>query len=463
MRKFAIIATLILLAVLAISLTACGTFDSDGDSDSDSGIGSGGPEQEYGLVCFDPNGETVSIAQKRYEIGEAMTDMPVPTRDGYDFVGWVTASGENYTTASTMPDLDGEILWLYPKWAVSDEMSNFYFLESPNGFTIIGIKDKTVTSIVVPDYVDEISEGAFSGCSSLESITIPFVGTNAGVTSDDIDQYPFGNIFGTTSYAGGTAVKQPESPTAMGTTYYIPRSLCSVTVTGGNIHYGAFLNCSMLTSIAIPDDVTSIGDYAFRECSSLTSINIPDGVTYIGNYAFCYCTSLIGVTFGENSKLTTIGDGAFGGCASLTSVPIPTRVTSIGLYAFKDCSSLTSVTFGENCQLETIGDYAFDGCDSLTSITIPNSVTNIGQDAFKGCSSFTSIIIPNSVTSIGVRAFFGCTSLTSIIFEDTTTWYRTTEYYDWRFKTGGTQTDVTDAATNATDLTSAYGYYWYKS
>jgi hypothetical protein len=150
---------------------------------------------------------------------------------------------------------------------------------------------------------------------------------------------------------------------------------------------GAFNSCSSLTSITIPDSVTSIGDYAFESCSSLTSITIPDSVT-------------------------SIGDGAFRHCSSLTSITIPDSVTSIGEDAFYDCTSLSSITIPDG--VTSIGSNAFSYCSSLTSITIPNSVVSIGGDAFYSCSSLTSITIPDSVTSIGEDAFSSCTSLASI-------------------------------------------------
>jgi len=111
----------------------------------------------------------------------------------------------------------------------------------------------------------------------------------------------------------------------------------------------------------------------------------------------------------------------------------------------------------------SIGDGAFGYCTSLTSIKIPNSVTSIGSDAFYSCKSLTSVVIGDSVTSIGDWAFYSCTSLTSIIFNDTSTWYRTSSSTDWKNQTAGTETDVTNASTNATYFTSTYyNYYWYK-
>ena len=162
-----------------------------------------------------------------------------------------------------------------------------------------------------------------------------------------------------------------------------------------------------LTSVTIPDSVTTIGDRAFRNCSSLTSVTIGDSVTSIGNDAFYNCSSLTSVTIGDS-------------------------VTTIGRYAFYNCSSLTSVTIGDS--VTTIGQSAFEDCSSLTSVTIPDSVTTIGYSAFKDCSSLTSVVIPGSVTSIESSAFYNCSRLTSITFTGTyAQWEAIQKGYNWNY------------------------------
>ena len=193
-----------------------------------------------------------------------------------------------------------------------------------------------------------------------------------------------------------TTANIPATVTYQGTTY-------SVT----SIGFGAFANCSSLTSVTIPNSVTWIRDCAFQNCSSLTSVTIPNSVTSIGEVAFQNCSSLTSVTI-PNSVIS-IGNHAFDSCSSLTSVTIPNSVTSIGEWAFQNCSSLTSVTIPNS--VTSIEDGVFYNCSSLTSITIPNSVTSIGEWAFKNCSSLTYMTI--EMSSIPSNLF--------IIDEDSTT------------------------------------------
>jgi hypothetical protein len=134
--------------------------------------------------------------------------------------------------------------------------------------------------------------------------------------------------------------------------------------------------------------VTSIGSGAFQN-KGITSVTIPNSVT-------------------------SIGDGAFGSCEGIASITIPNSVTKIGMSAFRD-SGLTSVTIGNG--VTSIGVYAFSNCESLTSVTIPNTVTSIENFTFN-LSNLTSVTIPSNVTSIGELAF-NCKNLTSVKFEGT--------------------------------------------
>ena len=172
----------------------------------------------------------------------------------------------------------------------------------------------------------------------------------------------------------------------------------------------AFSGCNNLSSVSIPNSVTTIGYQAFYGCSSLASASIPSSVTRIGYHAFQNCSSLTSVTI--PGSLTTIERGVFYGCSNLSFVSIPSSVTSIGSEAFQGCSSLTSISIPNS--VTSIGSEAFQGCNSLTSVTIPNSMTTIGMWAFSGISGLKSVVIPSSVTSIEYGAFSGCSSLISV-------------------------------------------------
>ena len=250
---------------------------------------------------------------------------------------------------------------------------------------------KGLTSVTIPDSVTSIAEGAFSGCSSIESIIIPFVGAKAGVTSSDTYQYPFGYIFGTSRYDGGVATTQyyygNSTSSTTSTRYYIPSSLKSVTVTGGNILYGVFSYCTGLTSVTIGNGVTSIGKDAFYGCTGLTSITVAKGNTKYHSAGNCLI---------ETESKTLIA-----GCKN-SIIPTDGSVTSIGDYAFYNCTGLTSVTIPDS--VTSIGQYSFYGCTGLTSVTIGNSVTGIGYAAFGGCSSLESITIPFVGAKAGVTS-----------------------------------------------------------
>ena len=125
----------------------------------------------------------------------------------------------------------------------------------------------------------------------------------------------------------------------------------SVTSISGN----AFYNTS-ITSLIIPDAITTIGEHAFDDCDALTSVIIGNGVTSIGEHAFDDCGALTSVTFGNS--VTSIGSWAFQICLSLTSVNIPATVTTIGSWAFMGCRNLTSVTINAT-SLTTYGKDAF--------------------------------------------------------------------------------------------------------
>ena len=172
----------------------------------------------------------------------------------------------------------------------------------------------------------------------------------------------------------------------------------------------AFLGCSELMDVYIPNSVISIGSSAFQDCSSLQWIFIPNSVQIIWISAFQGCSSLTNIDL--PNTVTTIREGAFQGCSSLTNIDIPNTITTIEYATFSGCYSLTNIDIPNSVQ--TIDSNAFSGCSGLTNIDIPNSVQTIESGAFFRCSGLTSLLIPKSVTTIGNFAFGECTGLTSV-------------------------------------------------
>ncbi|MBQ7355921.1 MAG: leucine-rich repeat domain-containing protein [Clostridia bacterium] len=209
------------------------------------------------------------------------------------------------------------------------------------------------------------------------------------------------------------------------------------------IYNEAFQGTS-ITSVIIPNSVTSVGEQAFYDCRSLASVVIGDSVTSIGYRAFYGCRSLASVVIGDS--VASIGDDAFYNCnpalyteyeygkylksgdnpyavlieltyknLSTYEIHPDTKIIAYGVFA--DCDRLSSIKIPDS--VTGIGYRAFSGCSSLTSVVIGDSVTSIGSSAFSYCSSLTSVVIPDSVVSIGEQAFYLCYSLTDVYYAGT--------------------------------------------
>ena len=223
-----------------------------------------------------------------------------------------------------------------------------------DGKTVTAIGDSafyfcdSLTTVSIPDSVEQIGVNPFAVCSALKKISIspehPYFAT--------IDDVLFRK-------ADKALISYPAGKNS--STYSIPQGIAAI---GAR----AFFSCFSLTTVTIPDSVTAIGKSAFSFCDSLTTVSIPDSVTAIGDGVFSSCDSLTTVTIPDS--VTAIGDGAFSGCSSLTTVSIPDSVTTIGNGAFSECDSLTTVTIPDS--VTAIGYYAFDNCFNLT-LTVPRN------------------------------------------------------------------------------------------
>jgi hypothetical protein len=164
-----------------------------------------------------------------------------------------------------------------------------------------------------------------------------------------------------------------------------------------------------VTSVALPNSVTNIGDGAFYDCQSLTNVALPNSLTSISEAAFSLCGSLPRIEL--PSSLVSIGAGAFSLCSKLENIAIPEGVTNLGAGAF-DASGLATVTIPSS--VTRINEGTFANCSSLSSVTLPQSLVSLGVASFMSCG-LTNITLPPGVVSVGIQAFLGCRGLTNII------------------------------------------------
>ncbi len=191
-----------------------------------------------------------------------------------------------------------------------------------------------------------------------------------------------------------------------------------------NIYYSTFSMCTNLTSIILPNSLTTIEPFAFSYCSSLTSITLPPNLNMMDSNPFIGCSNL--KEFINNSPNYSVQDGVLFNANKTTLIAylagkinniysIPIGVTKIVDNAFAESHNITSIILPDG--LTDIGVNVFGGCYNLININLPTGIQKIDIYTFTTCSSLTSIIIPNSVTSIHNTAFENCRSLSSITFE----------------------------------------------
>ena len=327
-----------------------------------------------------------------------------------------------------------------------------------------------LTSIVIPESIADIDDLAFDQCNKLIEVinksSLPIVagdgdygrvalyakevhdGTTKIVNHNGYLFYTYGGRNYLLGYVEtDTSLILPESYNGQNYEIYIDaffhrQNLTSIVIPDNvtSIGSSAFAECINLTSIVIPNSVTVIGADAFDDCARLASIVIPDNVASIGNNAFSDTAynydknnwtngvlyigaHLIEADYSLTGSYTikagtkTIADYAFHSCVNLTNIEIPNSVTSIGASAFCNCTSLTSVVIPDS--VTVIGDCAFSDCSSLISVTLGNGITIIEDYAFSYCTSLTSIVIPDSVAYISFAALCDCPNLTTIMYGGT--------------------------------------------
>ena len=269
----------------------------------------------------------------------------------------------------------------------------------------------SLENIVIPEGVVTIASDSFQGCLNLKRISFPS-------TLNEIPQ--LGTLWSTEfGYQGGLPLEE-------------------IVIAEGvkKIAREAFIDCSSLKYIELPDSINVIDAWAFKGCTSLESIKLPKELSKLGVDVFDGCNSLSTLVFPTSIKtipalgeefgvgvtsvtipegIETIGDSAFAECSNLSSITLPTSINQIGIYAFAN-TAITEFTWPE--LITTIPHGIFERCKYLKEFSVPETVTEISDNAFKSCASLEKITIPKSVTYIGDDTFYNCRNLTIYGYKD---------------------------------------------
>lgn len=174
---------------------------------------------------------------------------------------------------------------------------------------------------------------------------------------------------------------------------------------------GAFMG-SGLTSISLPETITSVADSLFLNCEELSTATLPNSIKSIGKAAFYGCSSLIMDNL--PALLNTISDFAF--CKSgITDMNVPESITSMGTRVFEGCSQLDSVYFAPNFALATLPDYTFFSCRRLKGFKLSPLTKTIGTGSFQGCNSIKQLVLEEGIKEISPNAFYECVGMESVM------------------------------------------------
>ena len=297
-------------------------------------------------------------------------------------------------------------------------------IDLPEGLLSIGnyafSENDGITGIHIPDTVTSIGYRAFTNCSRLTDINYPA----SWSTCIGYSSYPtlYGEIFD--DCAQLTSIVIPEGVTTIPAyAFYGCPNLADIQIPSTVTKIGnyAFYDCDGLTTVLLPYGLESIGYYAFANSDGISAFDIPETVTTIGYRAFAECNGLTTATYpaGWNnhigySSYPTLYGSIFAGCEKLTKIVIPEGVTVIPTYAFQDCTNLREIEFPET--LKTIDNYAFDGCTGIVELDFPDELNTIGTYSFSGCNGLVELNLPDSVTTFGYRAFSDCVNLRSATY-----------------------------------------------
>lgn len=322
-----------------------------------------------------------------------------PSKYGYKFMGWYTDTSFK-TKVTEIPVGSYGNITLYAKW----EIATYTITYELNGGKISGTKKTTFTVNDLPLALPTASKTdcvflgwGLTGYNATAVKTLNVCG-DVTLCATYRDVYLQLTLFQPSSYQGTGAYYKVTKYSGSATTVDIPSYIDGYPVK--EISSSAFANNTSVTTVNIPNTITTIGGSAFKGCTSLKNITIPDSVTSIASSTFQGCTALTSITI--PNTVTSIGANAFENCTKLKNVQLPNKLTKMGYYAFKGCSSLTSIEIPGT--LKEIEYCTFARCTNLSTVVLNEGLEEIGFGAFDSLK-ITKLIIPKSVTTIAADTF----------------------------------------------------------
>lgn len=434
--------------------------------------------EAFAMYAYDDNAlETITLSKNLQNFdGEMIANCfnlkAIYVEEGSNY--FVSDDGVLYNAAKTE-------LISYP---TSREGESYTLLPTTTVICISAFEgNNNIKEIILPDGLIEIRAFAFSLCTSLETVCIPN-------TVELIDNNAFGNCTALSNLSfqmGGTCkmvvgkyafqriaaqnLVLPATMMYLGDYVFLGSRINSLAFEEGSQLYSmgdqVFQNVP-LTTLTLPDGLTTVGSNTFYGCSSLVSVIFGEGLTTLGDgtfenssvemvhfpatlqnlgaMTFEGCANLREVTFAPFAQLTVLPEGTFYN-TNLERIVIPASIkefacSETGKGVFQNCAKLQSVTFAEGSQLLKIGRRTFKDCISLASFDIPVTVSSVGEYAFQNCESLTSITVPANVTSMATGIFSTCVNLTDVILET-----KATELPGWMFANCHNLTSITIPAT----------------
>ena len=444
----------------------------------------------YTITMVTNGGNTITAITQKYQ--SALT-MPNATRSGYTFGGWFT--NVDLTTAFISTTMPSSNTTVYAYWTEENKPSDFSYSGSST-ITISGYKGAdttvvvpsyiggklvktvggsafanktTITKVVIPSSVATIESGVFAGCTSLQELNVPFIGSSqdfgAAYTVQNSTTYPWttnaSGVLSSSNHGNSTSSEYSITATKDITIFFEYKTSSEA-------------NCDKLTilkngtQLAQTSGSTSYVDYSVQlnagdiltfRYSKDASASLYDDCAYIRNIRACAAYSNFGYFFGTTEKTGTtavvqntttyyipsslrkvvsatsgIADYAFENCTMLEEIHVA-GADYIGKNAFKNCTSLkrlnstTNGVFNLPEEATEIREYAFYNCSQLVQITTGSDIKNIGQYAFSGCTALSkmnsttagSIIMLEGLESVGTYAFQNVANAKTVVVPSTVT------------------------------------------